>query len=74
MDLPPINHCPTTLVQAYNDLNNYWPDACFLSCNPQANDGVTFNNLDTLEETASVDDESLPISTFATQGQQRSRG
>ena len=38
--------------------------------NPQANDGVTFNTLETLEETASVDDESLTISTFATQGQQ----
>ena len=29
-----INCYPTTLVQAYNDLNNYWPDAQFLSHNP----------------------------------------
>ena len=38
--------------------------------NPQANDAVPNNTLETLEETASVDDESLTISTFATQGQQ----
>ena len=41
-----------------------------MSRNPQANDGVTFNTLETLEETASVNDKSLTISTFATQGQQ----
>ena len=69
-----INRYPTTLVQAYNDLNNYQPDAHFISHNPQANDGVTFNTLDTLEETSSIDDESLTISTFATQGQQHGRG
>ena len=34
-----INCCPTTLIQAYNDLNNYQPDAHFMSQNPQANDG-----------------------------------
>ena len=45
-----------------------------MSHNPQSNDIVTFNTLDTLEETASVDDESLTISTFATQGQQYGRG
>ena len=45
-----------------------------MSRNPQANDGVTFNTLDTLEETASVNDESLTISAFATQGQQHGRG
>ena len=69
-----INCYPTTLIQAYNDLNNYWPDAHFMSQNPQANDGVTFNTLETLEETSSVDDESLTISMFATQGQQRGGG
>ena len=30
-----INCYPTTLIQAYNDLNNYWPDAHFLSWNPK---------------------------------------
>ena len=69
-----INHYPTTLIQAYNDLNNYWPDACFMSRNPQANDGVTFNTLETLEETSSINDESLTTSTFATEGQQRRGG
>ena len=64
-----INRYPTTLVQAYNDLNNYQLDAQFLSHNSQANNGIAFNTLDTLEETASVDDESLTISTFTTQGQ-----
>ena len=57
-----INHYPTTLVQAYNDLNNYEPDAHYMSHNPQSNNIVTFNTLDTREETASVDDESLTIS------------
>ena len=61
-------------MQAYNDLNNYQPDVCFISRNPQANDGVTFNILETLEETASVNDDSLTISTFATQGQQHRGG
>ena len=69
-----INHYPTTLVQAYNDLNNYQLDARFLSHNSQANNGIAFNTLDTLEETASVDDESLTISTFTTQGQLCSGG
>ena len=69
-----INRYPTSLVQAYNDLNNYQPDAWFLSCNPQANDRVAFNTLDTLEETASIDDESLTIRTFTTQGQSRGGG
>ena len=64
----------TPLIQAYNDLNNYQPDVHFMSCNPQANNGVTLNTLETLEETASVDDESLTISTFATQGQQHGGG
>ena len=47
-----------------------------ISCprNPQANDEVTFNTLETLKETSSIDDESLAISTFATQGQQRGGG
>ena len=45
-----------------------------MSHNPQANDGVTFNTLDTLKETASVDAKSLTISTFTTQGQQRGGG
>ena len=72
--LQQINHYPTTLVQAYNNLNNYQPDVRFLSRNPQANDGVTFNTLDTLEETACVDDKSLTISTFTTQGQQHGGG
>ena len=45
-----------------------------MSHNSQANDGVTFNTLDTLEETASIDDKSLTISTFTTQGQQCSGG
>ena len=36
-----INLYPTPLIQAYNDLNNYQPVACFKSWNPQANDGVT---------------------------------
>ena len=65
-----INRYPTALIQAYNDLNNYWPDVCFMSCNPQTNHGVPFNTLETLEEAASVNDESLTISMFATQGQQ----
>ena len=65
-----INHYPTTLIQAYNELSNYQPDVHFMSWYPQAHDGVTFNMLETLEETASVDDESLTISTFATQGRQ----
>ena len=39
-----------------------------MSCNPQANDGVTFNALDTLKETASVDDESQTISTLLPKG------
>ena len=69
-----INHYSTTLIQAYNDLNNYQPDVRFMSRNPQANDGVTFNTLETLKETASVDDESLIISMFATQGQQHGEG
>ena len=45
-----------------------------MSRNPQANDGVTFNTLETLMETASVYDKSLTISTFATQGQQHGGG
>ena len=65
-----MNRYPTTLIQAYSDLNNYRPDAHFISWSPQANDGVTLNTLETLEDTASVDDESLTISMFATQGQQ----
>ena len=69
-----INHYPTTLIQAYNDLNNYQPDARFMSQNPQANDGVTFNTLETLKETSSINDESLTISMFATQGQQHGGG
>ena len=69
-----INCYPTTLIQAYNDLNNYRPDTRFMSWNPQVNDGVTFNTLETLEETSSVDDESLTISMFATQGQQHRGG
>ena len=68
--LQQINHYPTTLIQAYNELSNYQPDVHLMSWYPQAHDGATFNMLETLEETASVDDESLTISTFATQGQQ----
>ena len=55
-------------------MHYYQSDALFSSRNPQANDGVTFNTLATLEETASVDDESLNISTFATQGRLRGSG
>ena len=36
-----------------------------------SNDRIAFNTLDTLEEIASIDDESLTISTFTTHGQLR---
>ena len=49
-------------------MNNYRPDAHYKSCNPQANDGVTFNALDTLKETGSVDDESLTICILLPKG------
>ena len=54
--LQQINHYPTTLTQAYNDLNNYWPVVHFMSRNTQVNDGVTFNTLETLKETPSIND------------------
>ena len=48
--LQQINWYPTTLMQAYNDLNNYWPDTCFLSQNKPGNDGITFHTIQEQDE------------------------
>ena len=57
-----------TLVQAYNNLNNYCPNTHFLSQNITGNDGVAFHTIQEQDESKSIGAESLTMGSFATQG------
>ena len=61
-------HYPQTLVQAYNDLNNHKVDTQSVCCGILVNDGVSFQTMDQQDHQL-VDDESLIVGTFTTQGQ-----
>ena len=62
------------LVRAYNNLNNYHLDTCFLTQNTPGNDGVTFHTIEEQDEFQSIGAESLTMGSFTTQGDNHGRG